>query len=112
MDDLSPPRKGATAKRGPPDEAAAPAAKRPQTMADGTRIGLVSGGDLKSEMAAKRARDARDFAARSDAEIGRGAKTVYRDKAGKQITEEEYQEVCMHEHLSVMMHSDIANGLW
>lgn len=58
-------------------------------MADGTLAGLVTGRQLESE--AEQAR--REAEARRQAAHGRGAGTVYRDKAtGKTMTSEEYAQ--------------------
>lgn len=58
-------------------------------MTDGTLAGLRTGKDLQSEIEAKRAEDARKFAALDETVTGRGAGTVYRDKTGKKVTAEQ-----------------------
>jgi pre-mRNA-splicing factor CWC26 len=54
-------------------------------MTDGSRAGLVSGADVVAEARAKRDRDAARMAALGDDAAGRGAGTVYRDKAGRAL---------------------------
>ena len=54
-------------------------------MTDGSRAGLVSGADVVAEARAKREREAERLAALGDDAAGRGAGTVYRDKAGRAL---------------------------
>ena len=49
-------------------------------MADGTRTGIVKPEEVQAELEAKRAAEAREFAALGEEATGRGAATVYRDK--------------------------------
>ena len=93
-EDLSPPRRHPSHLE--QTEAAAAAEeeemKKRVKMSDGTTSGMVSGREIQQEMARKREAEARRFAALGAEVTGRHAKTVYRDKMGKQLTKEEYVE--------------------
>merc|ERR1712203_242060 len=62
-------------------------------MTSGLRAGLVRGSDLKEEASQVRAERRAAVEAAPDEETGRGATTVYRDKAtGKKISREEFAQ--------------------
>jgi len=78
--DLSPPRRG--------EEEEEEEAK----MSSGMRAGLVRGSDLKAEAAQLRADRRAAILAEDDAQTGRGAQTVYRNREGAKIGREEWVE--------------------
>lgn len=103
--DISPPRRhlgGGTTRHDSDIEDFSPARRNSEKsknaqesedrMSSGLRSGLVSGAQLKEEAAQVRRERLEKLESMADSETGRGADTVYRSKAGKRITREEWVE--------------------
>jgi len=84
--DMSPPRRGPRKDRGEVDE------NGEERMSSGLRSGLVKGSVLREEAAKVREERKAALAAAPDSETGKGAETVYRNRAGGKIGREEWVE--------------------
>lgn len=74
-DDLSPPRKRSSAA--------------PKLMSDGTMSGLISGKEIQAEIQRNRTQNLARIAQMDPSISGRNAKSVFRDKTGREVSEED-----------------------
>ncbi|CAI5979549.1 unnamed protein product [Closterium sp. NIES-64] len=86
--DLSPPRKGSGKQAGTQGGGSMwkGGGGKAERMMDGSLAGLRSGKEVMAEAEEKRAKDEARFAQLDPSISGRGAQTVYRDKAGKRVS--------------------------
>jgi len=97
--DLSPPRKKSSDRRPAGEDLSPPRRKshlhgrsrEKRRMADGTSTGVVSSEQVKEDIRKKRRQEKEKLFRMDDHTTGRGAETVYRNKDGRRLTQEEFE---------------------